>query len=124
MDGKLMEEELSYRIRGCVFEVYRQLGAGFLEKVYERALLLELHAAGLKAEAQVPLSVQYKGFEIGQFAADVLVEDKVLLELKAVAALRPEHQAQILNYLRASGLGLGFLVNFAPPKARVQRVVL
>ena len=124
MDGTLMEEDLSYRIRGCVFEVYRQLGAGFLEKVYERALLLELRSVGLRAEAQVPLSVQYKGYQVGHFAADVVVEDKVLLELKAVSALRPEHQAQVLNYLKASGLRLGLLVNFAPPKARIQRILL
>ena len=124
MDGNLMEEELSYRIRGCVFEVYRQLGAGFLEKVYERALLLELRSAGLKVEAQVPLAVHYKGCQIGHFAVDLVVEDRVLLELKAVSALRPEHQAQIINYLKASGLRLGLLINFAQPKAQVKRVVL
>jgi len=124
MDGNLMEEELSYRIRGCVFEVYRQLGAGFLEKVYERALLLELRSAGLKVEAQVPLAVHYKSCQIGHFAVDLVVEDRVLLELKAVSALRPEHQAQIINYLKASGLRLGLLINFAQPKAQVKRVVL
>ncbi len=123
MPGKLLEEELSYRIRGCVYEVYRELGAGFLEKIYEAALLIELRAAGLNAEAQTPIRVHYKGREIGTFAADILVENKILLELKAVSTLRPEHEAQILHYLKATNLKLGLLINFTAPRAEIKRIV-
>jgi GxxExxY protein len=123
MSGKLLEEKLSYRIRGCVYEVYRELGAGFLEKVYESALLIELRAAGLNAGAQTPIRVRYKGREIGHFAADIVVEDKILLELKAVSILRPEHEAQILHYLKATGLKLGLLMSFTAPRAEIKRII-
>jgi GxxExxY protein len=119
----LTEEELTYRIRGCVFEVFRELGAGYLEKVYENALLLELRLAGIRAESQIPLRVCYKGQEVGQFIADLVVEGRVLIELKATAALTREHDAQILNYLKATGLKVGLLVNFTNPKAQIKRFV-
>ena len=123
MSGKLLEEDLSYRVRGCVYEVYRELGAGFLEKIYESALLIELRAAGLNAEAQRPIRVRYKGRAIGDFAADIVVENKILLELKAVSILRPEHEAQILHYLKATGLKLGLLINFTAPRAEIKRII-
>ncbi len=81
--NKMLEEELSYKVRACVFEVYRELGAGFLEKVYEKALLKELVLQGLRAEAQVPLKVYYKKEAVGEYFADVVVEGKLILELKA-----------------------------------------
>lgn len=120
----LAEEELTYKIRGCVFEVFRELGAGYLEKVYENALLVELRRVGIRAKAQVPLRVHYKGQEVGQYTADLVVEDKILIELKAVSRIVPEHEAQILNYLKATGLKIGLLVNFTNPKAQVKRFVL
>ncbi len=120
----LQDEELSYTIRGCVFEVYRTLGAGFLESVYQEALLYELGAAGVKAVAEVPLSVSYKGQDVGFFRADIVVEDRVILELKAQKTLPPYAEAQLLNYLKASRLKLGMLVNFTEPKASVKRLVL
>ena len=124
--GKVMlaEEDLTFKIRGCVFEVFRELGAGYLEKVYQNALLIELHHAGLRAASQVPLVVHYKGQEVGHYIADIVVENKILLELKAIAALTREHEAQILNYLKATGLKVGLLINFSAPKAQVKRFVL
>lgn len=104
--------------------MFRQLSHGFLEKVYENALLLELQAAGLAVQAQVLLQVSYKGQNVGEYCADLLVEGRVLLELKAQEKLKPIHEAQLLNYLKASGIGLGLLVNFWHPKAEVRRFVL
>ena len=126
MEGLLMlqEEQISYAIRGCVFEIYRQLGCGFLEKVYERALLAELELQGLRAKAQVPLTIQYKNAVVGEYFADVIVENRILLELKAQQTLPRACQAQLLNYLKATGLHLGMLVNFTFPKASIKRIVL
>lgn len=116
-------EELTYKIRGAVFEVNRVLGAGFLERVYERALLVELRLRGLKAESQTPIKVEYKGSEVGEYFADIVVEDQVILELKAVDSLQNIHEAQLLNYLKATGYKIGFLVNFTHPKAEIKRFV-
>ena len=126
MEGFVMlqEEQISYAIQGCVFEVYRQLGCGFLEKVYEKALLAELELQGLRAETQVPVTVQYKNIVVGQYFADIVVESRIILELKAQKQLPQASNAQLLNYLKATGLHLGMLVNFAFPKASVKRVVL
>jgi len=126
MEGFVMlqEEQISYAIQGCVFEVYRQLGCGFLEKVYEKSLLTELALQGLQAQAQVPVTVQYKNVVVGEYFADIVVENCVIIELKAQQNLPPASKAQLLNYLRATGLHLGMLVNFAFPKASVKRVVL
>ena len=120
----LREEDLTRRIRGCVYEVYRNLGAGFLEKVYENALLRELELCGLNAKAQVPLKVVYKSKAVGEYFADILVEDRVLVELKAQEQLARIHEAQLLNYLKISGKKVGLLVNFTYPHAEVRRLVL
>jgi GxxExxY protein len=116
--------ELTYLINGAIFEVNRELGAGFLEKVYENALLVELIARGLKAENQVPIKVKYKGVEVGEYYADIVVENQVILEVKAVDSLQKIHEAQLLNYLKATGYKIGLLVNFRHPKAEVKRFVL
>ena len=116
--------DLTYEINGAVFEVNRELGAGFLEKVYENALLVELRNRGLKAESQVPISVMYKGVEVGEYYADMVVENKVILELKAVESIHKIHEAQLLNYLKATGFKIGLLVNFRHPKAEVKRLIL
>jgi GxxExxY protein len=120
----LEHEKTSYIIRGCVFEVYRQLGCGYLEKVYEKALLRELSLHGLRVEAQVPFEVSYKGIVAGEYFADIVVERSVILELKAQRLLSRECEAQLLNYLKASGLHLGLLINFAFPRAHIKRVIL
>jgi len=120
----LEEEELSYTIRSCVFEVYRQLGCGFLEKVYEKALFIELQSQGLQVEAQLPMEVQYKEEVVGEYFADLVVERSIILELKAQKQLPKEAKVQLLNYLKASGMRVGMLINFTFPKASINRIVL
>jgi len=121
---KIVEKDLVYAINACVFEVYRQLGHGFLEKVYENALVREFQAREIAVESQVPFSVRYKGVIVGEYCADLVVDDKVIVEVKAVERLHPAHEAQILNYLKATGKKIGLLVNFTHPKATVKRFVL
>ena len=99
-------DKITYEINGAVFEVNRVLGHGFLEKVYENALLQELHSRGLKANNQVPITVRYKGNVVGEYFADIIVEDSIILEIKAVDKLSGVHEAQLLNYLKASGYNL------------------
>ena len=115
--------DVTYTINGAVFEVNRVLGPGFLEKVYENALLIELRSRGLKAEAQVPIKVLYKDDVVGEYIADIFVEDRVIVELKTVESLEKIHEAQLLNYLRATGIHIGLLVNFKHPKAEIKRLV-
>ena len=112
------------QINGAIFEVNRVLGAGFLEKVYERALLTELRNRGLNAEGQFPIKVMYKGVEVGDYYADIVIEGQVILEIKAVDCLQKIHEAQLLNYLKATGFKIGLLVNFTNPKAEIKRFVL
>ena len=116
--------DLTYKINGAIFEVNKILGAGFMEKVYENALLIELLNMGLKAKAQVPINISYKGKIVGEYFADIVVEDKIILELKAVEALEKIHEAQLLNYLKATKYKVGLLVNFTHPKAIIRRLVL
>ena len=115
--------DITYAINGAVFEVNRVLGPGFLERVYENALLIELRSRGLKAEAQVPIKVLYKDDVVGEYIADIFVEDRVVVELKTVESLEKIHEAQLLNYLKATGLNIGMLVNFRHPKAEIKRLV-
>ena len=116
--------QLTYKINGAIYEVHRTLGSGFLEKVYENALMIELKARDLKAENQVPINVNYKGVLVGDYYADIVVEDKVLIELKAIEKLQKIHEAQILNYLKATKFEIGLLVNFTHPKAQIKRYIL
>jgi GxxExxY protein len=116
--------ELTYQINGAIFRTNRELGAGFLEKVYENALLVELRDQGLKAENQVPIKVTYKGTDVGEYYADIVVENQVILEIKAAEALQKAHEAQLLNYLKATGYKIGLLVNFTYPKAQVKRFIV
>jgi GxxExxY protein len=116
-------KELTYQINGAVYEVNKVLGAGFLEKVYENALLVELRKGGLKAEAQAPINVKYKDEVVGDYFADIVVEGQVVLEIKAVESLSRVHEAQLLNYLRATGITIGLLINFKHSKADIRRMV-
>jgi len=116
--------DVTYAINGAVFEINKILGPGFLEKVYENALVFELEKRGVKAESQVPIKVFYKRKVVGEYVADILVEDKVIVELKTVEALDKIHEAQLLNYLKATGIRVGMLVNFRHPKAEIKRMVL
>jgi GxxExxY protein len=115
--------EITYQINGAVFEVSNVLGGGFLEKVYENALLIELRERGLKAESQRPIHVSYKGKIVGEYFADIVVEDSIILEIKSIDSLLPIHEAQILNYLRATGRTIGLLINFRHTKAEIKRFV-
>ena len=116
--------ELTYQIRGAIFEVNKVLGSGFLEKVYENALMNELSRRGLNAECQVPIKVIYKGEQVGEYFADIVVERQIIIEIKAIVSLQKIHEAQLLNYLKATGYKVGLLVNFAYPKAEIKRFVL
>jgi len=117
-------EQLTYQINGAVFEVNQVLGSGFLEKVYENALFHELIARGLHVERQVPVKVDYKGAIVGDYFADIVVENNIIVELKAVDSLLKIHEAQLLNYLKATGWRIGLLVNFTYPKAEIKRFIL
>lgn len=103
----LLHKELTGKILEACFEVSNELGAGFLESVYQNALLIALQQKGLKARPQFPLAVTFRGEVVGQFYADILVQDTVIVELKAVTALAPGHQAQVINYLKATGIEVG-----------------
>ncbi len=116
--------DVTYAINGAVFEVNRVLGPGFLEKVYENALLVELRKQGLKAESQVPIKVSYKENAVGDYIAGILVEKMVIVEIKTVEKLDKIHEAQLLNYLKATGIQVGILVNFRHAKAQIKRMVL
>ena len=119
-----MESGLTEAVIGAAFEVSNTLGTGFLEKVYERALVRELKEQGVGVDSQVPFSVIYKGHCVGEYFADVLVEGELVVELKCVERLTGEHTAQCLNYLKASGKQLCLLFNFQKSRLDVKRVVL
>jgi GxxExxY protein len=110
----MKHETLTRQIIGAFYTVYNALGYGFLESIYERALSFELARQGLLVEAQQPIRVYYAGHMMGEFFADLLVERSVIVELKAVRALAPEHEAQLLNYLNATHCEVGLLLNFGP----------
>ncbi len=120
-DNGLKHEQITKSVIRCAFEVINELGAGFLESVYEKALLLALRQKGLSAVAQHPVKVIFRGQCVGDFYADLFVEEKVIVELKAVKAISPEHQAQIINYLNATGIEVGLLINFGNPKLEFKR---
>ncbi|MCU7920525.1 MAG: GxxExxY protein [Candidatus Thiodiazotropha sp. (ex Epidulcina cf. delphinae)] len=116
-------EAVSKRVIGCGFEVSNELGVGFFEAVYENALCLELKHQGLAFERQKRLKVRYKGQVVGHYVADIVVENRLLVELKALSALTKEHDAQVMNYLRATGLSVGLPLNFGAPRLGVRRLV-
>jgi GxxExxY protein len=112
----LILEERTREIIGACMDVSNELGCGFLESVYEKALVIALEERGLKVQHQVPLSVNFRGHSVGSFIADIVVDDAVIIELKAVKVLLPEHKAQVLNYHKATGKRVGILANFGKPK--------
>ena len=109
---KYLYQNLTGQIIRCFYEVYGQLGYGFLEKVYEHSMIIELDRAGLHARSQQPLKVVYKGDVVGDYLADIVVEEAVVIELKAVDVLVQEHEAQLINYLKATNIEVGLLLNF------------
>ena len=120
-DKKLKHGEITKVIIGCAFEVINELGSGFLESVYERALLIALREKGLTAKAQHPIKVMFRGECVGDFFADILVDNKIIIELKAVKTIIPGHQAQIINYLNATEIEVGLLINFGCSKLEYKR---
>jgi GxxExxY protein len=124
MEEKIIYKELSYKIVGLAIQVRKELGCGFLEKVYENALMILLQESGIKAEQQVPIKVRFHGQIIGDYIADILVENAIILELKAQDKIADIHKAQTLNYLKAIGLRLAILLNFGKDKLDHERLVL
>ena len=125
MEEKLIYEEETYAIRGAIFEVYKTLGDGYLEEVYQNALEEELKLRGLPFVAKKELHIMYKGRDCGLYEPDFICFDKIIVELKAVEALHPKHSAQLMNYLKATGHKLGLLVNFCSyPKVEIRRIVV
>jgi GxxExxY protein len=114
--------QLSQRIIGCAFQVSNTLGVGFLEKVYENALAYELRKSGLSLSQQHAIAVKYDGILVGEYIADLFVEEIVLVELKTVRALTETHAAQCMNYLKATGLPLCLLLNFGTPRVELRRI--
>ena len=106
------DKALTEKIIGCAYKVHNTLGAGFLEKVYQNALRIELERLGLKVGQQAPIAVRYEGHVVGEYYADLWVEERVIVEIKTVAALDKSHESQLVNYLVATGVDLGLLINF------------
>lgn len=113
--------EVTERIIGCAMQVHSTLGPGFLEAVYERALAHELRKAGMRVECQKPIAVVYDGVVVGDFLADLLVDAAVVVENKAVQALHPAHEVQLVNYLTATGINVGLLLNFGAARLEFKR---
>jgi GxxExxY protein len=108
----LRHGELSQKIIAAAHNVHKELGQGFLEKVYKKALAIELQEAGIKCDLEVPRSILYHGLAVGDYIADMVVEDKIIVEAKAVSELNSVHEVQLVNYLKATGLQVGLLINF------------
>lgn len=119
---KTGKDKLSEGIINCIIEVHRTLGPGFLERIYRKALLIELESQNYKTETEKEISVFYKGKEVGRHRLDILVNDTVVIELKTVNELNRAHYAQVRSYLKATNLKLGILVNFATDKADFRRI--
>jgi len=117
----MLHAELTGKIIEACFEVSNELGAGYIESVYEKALQVALLQKGVVVERQIPLQVSFRGVVVGDFTADMIIDGKVLLELKAVDALSNQHFAQLLNYLKATGIEIGMAINFGTPKIQVRR---
>lgn len=122
--SEIVEKELSYKICGAAFKVRDELGYGFLEKVYENALAIAMREAGLLVEQQVLMNVLFHGHVVGTYIADLVVEGKIIVEVKATDQITKAHIAQTLNYLKAARLVLGIILNFNKVKVDVERLVL
>ena len=119
---QLLYQELTKTILEACFEVSNELGSGFLESVYQKALEIALQQKGLTIQTQVPIDVIFRGETVGHFVADLLVEKRVIVEIKAITALTAAHKAQVINYLKATGIQVGLLVNFGNPKLEYKRL--
>lgn len=104
--------DLTYTVIGCAYKVHNVLGPGFLEKVYENALKIELHRAGISVRQQVKLPVLYEGHQVGLYFPDLWIEERLIIEIKAILTLAPEHETKLIHYLAATGIDNGLLINF------------
>ncbi len=116
-------KELTENIIGCAYRVYNKMGFGFLESVYEKCMLIELRKAGYNAESQKPITVYYEDEIVGEFVADIIVNDTIILELKSLRRIIKAHEVQLVNYLVATGKPVGLILNFAESKVEVKRKV-
>ena len=116
-------KEVTEIIIGCAYRVYNKMGFGFLESVYEKCLLIELRKAGLDTESQKPITVYYNGEIVGEFVADIIVNDAIILELKSVRRIIKAHEVQMVNYLVATGKPVGLILNFGERKVEIKRKV-
>ena len=119
----MKHSELTGKIIECAYKVHNALGFGFLETVYQNSLLIELLKSGLKAEKEKPIKVLYENQIVGDYIADIIVEEKVILELKAVKEIHAVHEAQLINYLKATGIEIGLLINFGE-SVEIKRKIL
>lgn len=116
------DQDLSRQIIGCAYAVYNTLGSGFLESVYQQAMLIELAKVGISAQHEAPIQVRYENRVIGEFRADIVAESRMIIELKAIETLAKAHEVQVVNYLRATGIEIGLLLNFSPTEVQVRRL--
>jgi len=122
-ENKILYKDLSYKIVGLAMQVYNKLGYGFLEKVYENALMVLFQREGIQAKQQAPIAVYFEGEVVGDYYADILVEDKIILELKSVEEIINAHRSQVLNYLKATRLPLAIILNFGKNGLEHERLV-
>jgi len=122
-DSKLKYKDLTEKIIGCAYRIYNHFGFGFFESVYEKALIIELNANNIKVESQKPIEVFYQNQSVGHFIADLIVEDKIIIELKSIQQLNKVHEVQLVNYLVATGIETGLLINFGEEKVEVKRKI-
>jgi GxxExxY protein len=123
MEGKLPHADVTEKIIGAAFEVYGELGYGFLESVYQKAMQVELQRSGLEAEIECPIKVKYRSVIVGEFRADLFVNDAVMVELKTAKNYNAEDEPQLLNELKATGIKVGLLINFGRTKVEFKRMV-
>ncbi len=122
-DVDLIHKELVYQVVGCAMKIHQELGYGFLEKVYENSLMHLLNKENIQAKQQYPVPVYFDSVSVGEYYADIMIENKILVELKTAERITNAHFAQVLNYLKATGIRLGLLLNFGPRKLEYERII-
>ena len=115
--------ELTEKVIGCAYRVYNKMGFGFLESVYEKCMLIELRKAGINTDSQKPITVYYENEIVGEFVADIIVNDTIILELKSLRRIIKAHEVQLVNYLVATGKPVGLILNYAESKVEVKRKI-
>ncbi len=123
-EDKILYKDLSYKIVGLAMQVHNKLGFGFSEKVYENSTMILFRREGIQAKQQTPITVYFEGEVVGDYYADILVEDKIILELKSAEEIADAHRSQVLNYLKATGLQLAIILNFGKEGLEYERLVL